>query len=316
MGKMSRSIAVRWGVVWCCFACVLMVAAACSRQAVPGGNLTAQVDSGSTDLPPTLTTALLPTNTPVSQKSHSRAPASSPTMTDTPMAPVPTATSSATPTLNPTETDTAAPPPPVPTVTPAQIPAPIGSLASSDSPGPHFISGAVVDTASFSQGFKLTVDDGTGQIILLMWHDLYDDCWDAPYLNLGAQLTVKGDISWYEGQLQIEPAHGGDVKLLAAGSWSPPQYPIGRLGEVVGQRALIAGEIVRAEASGGGVNLFVTDESGEIAAYIWDNVLTRIPGNSALGAPGTRVRISGTVQLYRDNLEIVPSLPYDVEIVP
>ena len=316
MGKKSRLIAAQWGVLWSCISCLLLAAPACSSPAGLVESLATQVDTGLAELLPTAPAAAPPTDTPFPQKSQSRQTASVPALTDTPMAPAPTATSRAVPTLTPTQTAAAASPPPVPTMTPAQIPAPIGSLASSDSPGPHFISGAVVDTASFSHGFKLTVDDGTGRIILLMWHDLYDDCWDAPYLNLGSQLTVKGDISWYDGQLQIEPAYGGDVKLLTVGSWSPPHYPIGRLGEVVGQRALIMGETVRVEASGGGFNLFVVDESGEIAAYIWDNLMTRIPGNPALGSPGTRVRISGMVQLYRDKLEIVPSLPYDVEIVP
>lgn len=316
MGMVSRSTAFRFGVLGVFPICLFFLFAACSRQPAPGGIVPTSAGGEPSELPPAAAVTIPSTNTAVPPKSRSHPTEPPVTMTEALSPPAASPTMSAAPSVTPTETSTAASLPPVPTMTPAPVPVPIGSLVNSDSPGPYLISGTVVDTASFSQGFKLTVDDGTGRIILLMWHDLYDDCWDAPYLNIGSRLTVKGDISWYEGKLQIEPGFGGDVKLLSAGDWSPPHYPIGSLGEVVGQRALVVGGIVRVEASGGGVNFYVADESGEIAAYIWDNVLERIPGSAALGVPGTRVRVIGMVQLYRDNLEIVPSLPYDVEIVP
>jgi DNA/RNA endonuclease YhcR with UshA esterase domain len=41
----------------------------------------------------------------------------------------------------------------------------------------------------------------------------------------------------------------------------------------------------------------------------------RIPDNKQLRAMGTRVRITGTVQEYRGELEIVPALPYDAEVL-
>ena len=50
--------------------------------------------------------------------------------------------------------------------------------------------------------------------------------------------------------------------------------------------------------------------------FIWRTILDRIPkANPALGTAGTRVRVVGVVQEYRGNLEIVPALPYDVEVL-
>ncbi len=47
--------------------------------------------------------------------------------------------------------------------------------------------GTVMAIASFAQGFKFTLDDGSGQVTLLLWHNVYDDCYAAPRLNVGAE---------------------------------------------------------------------------------------------------------------------------------
>jgi DNA/RNA endonuclease YhcR with UshA esterase domain len=173
----------------------------------------------------------------------------------------------------------------------------------------------IVETASFSQGFKFTLKDGTGNIALLMWHDVYDDCWDAPQLNLGATVQATGIIGTYEGELQIEPHFGGDVKVNTPGRTKSPDTPINALPDSLGQRVTITGQVVRTEGTNSGAKIFVGDDTGETLVFIWNNVLARIPDNTGLGTAGTRVRVTGVVQEYRSNLEIVPILPYDVEVL-
>ena len=173
----------------------------------------------------------------------------------------------------------------------------------------------MVDTASFSQGFKFTLDDGSGQIVLLMWQDVYQDCWDAPGLNVGATVRASGEVGQFEGELQIEPRFGGDVKVTAAGGPFAPQVDVSAVNAHLGGRAMIVGQILRVEGTDSGVKLFVGDDTGETLVYVWNNVLAQIADNQALGVPGTRVRVVGVVQEYRGNLELVPVLPYDVEIL-
>jgi RecJ-like exonuclease len=178
------------------------------------------------------------------------------------------------------------------------------------------VEGEVVGTASFSAGFKFTLDDGTGQIVLLMWHNVYDDCWDAPEINLGARVRATGEIGEYEGELQLEPGFGGDVKAIeGAAPWAPSRG-IGSLsGSDEGQRVMIEGRVIRVEGRGTWAKVFVGDETGEVLVYIYENVLARIPNNTALGVEGTRVRVVGTVAIYDYNLEVVPALPYDVMVL-
>jgi DNA/RNA endonuclease YhcR with UshA esterase domain len=173
-----------------------------------------------------------------------------------------------------------------------------------------------VDTASFSKGFQFTLDDDTGQIVLLMWHDVYDDCWDASKINLGAIVQVTGEVSQYEGQLEIQPHFGGDVKVIQGTVARPPRCEIGSItGVDEGQLVMIEGRVVRTEGLSSAVKVSLADDTGAILVFIWRNVLDRIVDNTALGTPGSLVRVVGTVQKYRGNLEVVPALPTDVTVL-
>jgi RecJ-like exonuclease len=178
------------------------------------------------------------------------------------------------------------------------------------------INGTVVRTASFSGGFKFTLSDGTGEVVLLMWHNVYDDCWDAPTLNRGAMVRATGEVGTFEGELQIVPDFGGDVKVTAVGGPFAPARNIGELGNHLGQLVQITGQITRLESTGSGPKIFVSDDTGEIVVFVWSNILARVPNNVALGVPGTRVRVVGVVQEYNSNREVVPALPYDIEVLP
>jgi len=178
------------------------------------------------------------------------------------------------------------------------------------------VNGRVVAAASFANGFKFTLDDGSGRAVLLLWHNVYDDTWAAPQLNVGAVVQATGTVGQYEGEWQIEPDFGGDVQVTKPGGSFATPRTIGELAGHVGELAQISGAILRLEANSSGVKIFVGDDTGEIVVFVWRTVLDRIPNNVALGEVGTRVRVNGRVENYRSNLELVPALPYDVEVLP
>lgn len=264
---------------------------------------------------------------------------SSATFTPSTITPPPTSTRQPTPTSEPTETapstatarlavnvtptPTSLPTPtskptlaPEPTLTSMVLLTPIHSITV-DSVGEEVtLEGRVVDTASLSKGFQFTLDDGTGQIVLLTWHNVYDDCWDAPELNLDAVVRVTGEVSEYEGQLEVQPHFGEDVKVVREAVGKAPRRDIGSItGADEGQRVMIQGRVVRTEGLSSAVKVFLADDSGEILVFIWRNVLDRISDNTGLGTPGSLVRVVGPVQTYRANLEVVPPLPNDVTVL-
>jgi DNA/RNA endonuclease YhcR with UshA esterase domain len=264
---------------------------------------------------PTATARPLPTTVPATA-APTKVPAAMPTAlpTDTSVpTEAPTAVPTALPTDTPSPTDT---PTPEATATPEVVLTRIGDVTAGRVGEEVTVEADVVGTESFQAGFKFTLDDGTGRITLLMWHDVYDDCWDAPEINLGARVRATGEISEYAGALQIEPGFGGDVKALeAAAPWATLRE-IGSLsGSDEGQRVMVEGRVIRAEGGGTWTKVFIGDETGEIVVFIYENILARISNNTALGVEGTRVRVVGTVDIYDYNLELVPALPYDVVVL-
>lgn len=258
-----------------------------------------------------------PTPTPVSLP-PTRPPAT-PTVapSPTPVPPTPTATPRPRPTLTPTPSPTPepspTPPPPTPTPVPVII-TPIGQLP--EHMGQEVtVEGRVVSTASFSKGFKFTLDDGTGQVVLLMWHNVYDDCWDARKINIGARVRATGTVGTYEGQLQVVPEWGRQVKAMQAAAPLAPARQIASLTAAdEGQRVMIEGTVARIEKGESNVRLFVNDGSGEMLVLLWPNIYERVPNRERLDTPGTPVQVVGVVQIYKGTLEVVPALPYDVVV--
>lgn len=264
--------------------------------------------------PPSQTDLPTVTSTP----SPTSRPQASPTSEST-RTPLLAATSrpTVTPTIRPTPLRTATPTPTLAAQpTPTMLLTSIRSITVDRVGEEVTVEGEVVDTASFSKGFQFTLDDGTGQIVLLTWHDVYDDCWDAPKLSLGAIVQVTGMVSEYEEQLEIQPRFGGEVRVVQAATIQAPRRDIGSItGADAGRRVMIEGKVVRTEGLSSAVKVFLADESGEILVFIWRNILDRISDNTGLGTPGSLVRVVGPVQTYRANLEVVPPLPNDVAVL-
>ena len=239
-----------------------------------------------------------------------------PTLTHQP-SPSPSRAAEATPTTTSQEA-----PAPRDTSTPERSPTPgvalmvMGAITPGHVGEYVTVEGTVVNAASFPNGFRFTLDDGTGQIALVMWHEVYDDCWDAGKINLGATVRAKGRVVLYEGEWQIQPNAGGDVKAVrSAAAWAPLRG-IGFLsGDEAGERVMIEGQVIRVEGLQSAVKVFLGDESGEVLVFIWRDILDRIVENRALGTVGSRVRVVGTVEVYRANLEVTPALPGDVTVL-
>jgi RecJ-like exonuclease len=204
---------------------------------------------------------------------------------------------------------------PVATATPETTLTPIGDLAGLIDQETT-VQGSVVWASSFSAGFKFLLDDGTGQVALLMWLNVYDDCWDAPDLMVGATVRAHGTVGEYEGELQLEAGYGGDVKVVTPGT-PPPLREIGSLTvDDLTTRVTVEGTVVKVEAFSSGQRVFVADSSGSMLVLLWQNVFERVPDNARLLAAGTAVRVSGVVEEYQDTLELVPQLPYSVVVLP
>ena len=262
--------------------------------------------------PPEPTDTVEPTHTPTRTRRPRRTPR--PTETDTPdPTPIPTKTPFPTdlPATDATELPAASSQPSSSTV---DITTGIGTVAGLPDGERVIIEGNVVFTESFSRGFKFTVADDTGRVIVLLWDTTYDTLPGRNTLNIGSNVTVTGKVGRYEGELQVTPYEAANVII------NSPAYAWGQLTAVnqlrpkLNQRVMVEGTVSRSSSNEYGTDLFINDGTGEVELFIWNNIFQRMPNQSALKTAGTNVRVVGQVDEYRGQLQIVPALPYDVVI--
>jgi len=246
-------------------------------------------------LPPREAPAATPTPAPVSTVLPTLPPPEAPNATPTAV-PAPAVL----PTLTPLPTPTAA-------LTPRLI-TPLAGISAADAGQTRTVQAEVVIAVSFSAGFKFVLDDGTGQITLLLWEDRYAGIGDRNGLRPGAILQVTGKVSEYRGELQLEP-YPEEVVILERGDGPAAELvATGQLVAFVGHAVAVQGRVVRLETfSGDSARLFVDDGSGEAQVILWRNVLELVP--SDLLAEGAVVHIVGEVSEYRSSVELVPALP-------
>ena len=242
-------------------------------------------------------TASLVTSEPVSPTVQ----ASTPESTTQPTA-VPTAQPTPPPTARPT-----APPTPVPELRT------IAAITSSDQGATLTIAQAgITEVDYFSQGVKYTLTDATGRITLLVWQDIMEQIAGRHDLFAGSQVRVSGEIDEYQGSLEIVPHQGADVVVLNRGQRLPIEArAVGNITPAdEGRVFVVEGKVTRTEGRGW-LRLWLADGTGEILIFVPERVVGYLP--PGIG-PGVRLRVTGEVDLYQGQLEIIPLAGADVEV--
>jgi DNA/RNA endonuclease YhcR with UshA esterase domain len=236
-------------------------------------------------------------------------------------APTATATSTAAPqataTVEPTKTPAATKSPGTgDTPKPTEAPAVSGnviplSAVNKDTVGQTVtVRGKVVDTASFSAGFKFLLDDGTGRVQLTLFDGTYKFVPQRAGLNLGADVQVTAKVTEFQGVQELQPDSGRDVQIIAPGSSAGvPVTKINQLGRP-GELVAIEGTITDVTEFSSGSNVLVDDGTGNVRVTLFKNVLAYVPGDRLV--PGAAVRVYGKLGAFGGALQLVPALGYDV----
>jgi DNA/RNA endonuclease YhcR with UshA esterase domain len=241
-------------------------------------------------------------------------PAATPEPTITPapeVTPTPTATPAVTPTPGPTKT-----PAGTDTPQPTEAPAVSGNIApisavTKDNVGQTVtVRGKVVDTSSFSAGFKFLLDDGTGRMQLTLFDDTYKFVPSRAGLNLGADVHAAAKVTEYQGVLELQPDSGRDVQIITPGSSAGvAATKINQLGKP-GELVAIEGTITDMKGFSSGANVFVDDGTGNVRVTLFDNVLAYVPRDRLVA--GAVVHVYGKLGAFGGALQLVPALGYDV----
>ncbi len=247
-------------------------------------------------------------------------PTSQPTpqATDVAKQPTPQATPEATDLVanQPTRHATPQPtlqPTPHPTPTPAPERRTIGAITTGDVGSTFTIHGAwIAEVDYFSAGVQYVLDDGSGRIILLVWQNVMEEVEGRHDLFPGSRVQVAGEIAEYQGKLEIVPRRGADVEVLDRGERLPVEARL--VGDISGSDEgrvfTVEGRVTRSEGDGW-LRIWIDDGSGELLIYVPTRVVDYLPEGIGVGV---RLRVTGEVDVYRGQLEIIPLAGADVEV--
>jgi len=170
------------------------------------------------------------------------------------------------------------------------------------------VQGRVMLMEGFKGGMKATLDDGTGQIMLVLWDNVYTALENPFAVDVGADVVVEGELGVYQEELQIVPERPSDITIVTPA----PEIPWVAVGDL---KATDAGRVVRLRGILGtpkgfsaGAKVPLDDGSGVITILLWTNILTQLDPQPTADQT---VEIIGIIQEYRGDLEIVPRSPLD-----
>lgn len=208
-------------------------------------------------------------------------------------------------------------PPPSPTPLPTPRPRPTAtpwplSELSALSPGTHLtVEGTVTDLQGFSAGWAVILEQGGHRLRLFIPNRQMAELPGREGLYPGATIRATGVLTLYRGERELLPPRGRDIIVRKGIRPDAPPRSIGSLTpDDQGTRVQIRGEVVEAGSFSAGLRLIVRDESGALPVILWENVAAMVP--ERLKAKGAKVEIIGQVRVYRGELQLIPTVPWEV----
>lgn len=191
----------------------------------------------------------------------------------------------------------------------------MGDLKPEDKSKVVLVEGIVTSAANFSAGFKFTLNDGSGQIVMTLFESDYDKLAKRDALNVGAKVRAKGKVDVYNKEIQLVPK-AADVVVTAG---TPPAIQSYKLSAINGNDhnalAQISGEIAGVEKFADGVNIILKDATGVQKITLYTTVSKRIPTSVKL-TTGSKLSVIGRIKASKaSGIRIEVALPYDVKNV-
>jgi RecJ-like exonuclease len=188
----------------------------------------------------------------------------------------------------------------------------IGELSAASVDKTVAVSGTVTEASNFSAGFKVKLNDGSGQIGVVLFENVFDALKAPANVNVGAVLSVTGKLNEYKDALEIAPASAETVAVIAAPAMR--DVPTKTLGAINGNDhnavVRVNGEVVAIDPFESGVNVLLKDESGVQKLRLYNVVAERVKLSA-----GDNVSVIGRVVASRSRgIVIDVVMPGDIEV--
>ena len=175
------------------------------------------------------------------------------------------------------------------------------------------VHGSVIWLEGINGGVKATLDDGTAQVTLLLWDDVHRALAVPAELDVGADVEVIGRVSIYEEELEIVLEETEDI-VIRVPAEAPPWTEIAGLSTGdAGRLVRIRGVLEEPEGFSAGVKALVDDGTGRLQLLFWSNLYETLNPEPH---SGQQVEVVGIVNVYRDELELIPRTRFDWRVRP
>jgi DNA/RNA endonuclease YhcR with UshA esterase domain len=179
------------------------------------------------------------------------------------------------------------------------------------------VAGEVTRVYAPYEGLTLiTVRDETGEVPVAVDELVETLTGELPEIVEGQGIAVVGAVTLYKDTPQIVPASVDDLALAEA----PPAATVDEVArlsalsaEDEGSVVQVAGRVVRMEGFKGGVKAILDDGTAQVTLLLWDSVYSALEAPQSLDV-GAELVVTGEVQVYRGELEVVPEDVADLVI--
>ncbi len=195
-----------------------------------------------------------------------------------------------------------------------QVITPIGQITAGQKGRFVTIQGEIASERAFKAGMRYTLRDGDAAITLVLFERVLKQSPGMDRLLPGALVQVKGKVDVYRGEKQVVPARGSDVTIIRPA----PPVPTLNIGDLKpmdeGRLVVLNGQLTAADSFSVGFKFQLSDDSGQIALTLFESVYNDLNRPEQVHV-GARVRVTGTVSLYRGALEIVPATSQRLQVL-
>lgn len=187
----------------------------------------------------------------------------------------------------------------------------IGAVGSGDVGKTVLVQGVVVEASNFSAGFKLRLGDDTGQITVTIFENVFDALAKPEQVNVGATLSVTGEVNAFGGALEITPGSASRIRVVSPPARDVRQYALSQISDNDHNAIVrVIGEVARIEPFDNGSEVLVKDATGAQRLRLYQVVARRVKLRV-----GDKIEAIGRVKASKTRgVAIEVALPSDVQV--